>query len=283
LFAVLVGPICYFVLRKRERLYLLYFAAPCLALLVTLGLFVYALSADGIRTKVRTRELTWIDSQHQTAATQSRQTYYAVLGASRGIEVPKDTAVFPVRNSPAFERYYYDGRSARPGDYIVNDRQRLAGGFLPPRDQVQFLTTRPNQDPHSLSFTWTSSGGQVTNRVPFAIQRLLACDVNGKYWETDRIGSGETAVLRPSSVKVLPSLFTETIVPPDGSIPMLRRSLQQGSRAGVHISMLERRLHEWSTKLPTGHFVAIADLSQDLGIEQALVLNSAHVLMGPIP
>jgi hypothetical protein len=48
--------------------------------------------------------------------------------------------------------------------------------------------------------------------------------------------------------------------------------------------LLENRLELWSKRLPPKTFVATAELSeQRLGVEDAIVLDSVHVVMGEIP
>ncbi|MFK8114160.1 MAG: hypothetical protein AB8B91_18305 [Rubripirellula sp.] len=289
LFAILVGPLCYFFFRKRERLYLLYFVAPCLALIVTASLFAYALSADGVRTKVRARQLTWVDSTNQYSVTQSRQTYYAVLGASSGIEVTDDTAVFPVRNTPAHDRYYRGRRSGRDGTYVASQgSQLLTGGFLPPRDQVQYLTTRPNPMQQTLQFTWNAEGetGEVTSHFPFSIQPLLVCDGDGVYWKAEEVDANGTASLRPASKKELAEILDRRVLPPLEAVPMLRNNFRNwgGVTTGVQVSLLEARLDQWSKQLPAGSFVGLAETSKErIGVEDAVLLNSFQVLMGRIP
>lgn len=287
LFAILVGPLCYFFFRKRERLYLLYFFAPFFALLVTLGLFAYALSADGLGTKVRIRQLTWLDLKQQpSSVTQSRQTYYAALGSSSGITVPKDMAIFPVRNTPAYSQYYRGNQTVRAGSYRVSQQsQHLAGGFLPPRDQVQFLTTRPDVASKSLQVTWNETGGQVTNHLPYAISCLVACNEDGTHWQANDLAAGATLELKPATTRVADLLNSE-VLPPRASVPMLQNNSRRngGPGTGAQLSLLEKRLADWSRSLPVNSFLAIAELdTTEIGVEGAKVLNSVHVVMGRLP
>ena len=191
LFVILIGPVCYYYFRRRGRLYLLYLVAPLMALAVTLCLFAYALAADGTKTKLRSRQLTWIDSANRYHVSQSRQTYYAVLGSGGGITLDGDTAVYPVRNSPAFNRYYRTrGRNPRQGKYTVDDRvQRLAGAFLPARSQVQYLMTKPIQVDASLDFTFAPG----TKESP--IVRRSPCEVWSSAMRIE--SSGKPVTWRP--------------------------------------------------------------------------------------
>ena len=290
LFAILVGPVCYFFFRRRDRLYLLYFAAPCMALIVTMALFVYALSADGTKTKVRSRQITWLDPTNQCSVGQSRQTYYAVLGRKGGIQFSGDAAVYPVQNVAAVNRYYRrHGRSGRRGGYTAeNGVQNFDGKFLPPRDQVQYLATLPKcDDTSSVMFLGGATPKSVTHNFPVTIHRLIACDQNGKYWEASNVVPNENVALAPSDKPALKSLITKDVLPPLESVPMLQQNTvrawtgQKGT--GVQVSALETRLEDWSKKLPKGTFIGIADRIDDqIGVDGASVLNSVHVVMGEI-
>ena len=57
-----------------------------------------------------------------------------------------------------------------------------------------------------------------------------------------------------------------------------------GPGTGIQVSLLETRLQNWSKHLPPRSFVAIADLVEDrLGVSDASILDSVHVVMGEIP
>ena len=288
LFVILVGPVCYFFFRNRGRLYLLYFFAPCMALLVTVCLFAYALAADGIRTKVRSRQLTWIDSQNAYAVGQSRQTYYTVLGSGSGIELPTKAAIYPVRHTPAYNRNYRRrGPSSHAGKISVSDdSQRLSGDFLPPRNQVQYLITHPKSIERALEFSLSPQAVTVSSHLPQTLSRLLVCDASRNYWEAENVNFGRSVKLKPSTAKVLEELLGNDVLPPLGSVPMLQNNQRNwgGPGTGMQVSLLENRLQQWSRRMPPGTFVATAELDEDrLGVEGALVLDSVHVMMGEIP
>jgi hypothetical protein len=288
LFVIIVGPVCYFFFRRRGRLYLLYFFAPCMAFLVTLSLFAYALAADGTRTKVRSRQLTWIDCENGYAVGQSRQTYYAVLGSGGGITLSSDAAVYPVRNTPAYNRYYRNqGRSSRRGNYSVSENaQKFGGSFLPARNQVQYLITHPMPMQRSLEFSLTAKGVTVTNQSPYALKRLVVCDANRSYWEAENLAAGEPTILRSSNSQAVSDLIGPDVIPPLGTVPMLQNNLRRwgGPGTGIQVSLLETRLQNWAKQMPAKTFVATAELVEDrLGVEGATIVDSVHVVMGEIP
>ena len=63
LFVLGIGPLNYWLLRRRKRLHLMVLTVPLSAAVVTALLFGYALVADGLGTRVRVRSVTRLDSQ----------------------------------------------------------------------------------------------------------------------------------------------------------------------------------------------------------------------------
>ena len=192
LFVIVIGPLAYFFFRRRERLYLLFFFAPAFATLVTLGLFGYAVTADGTATRLRTRQLTWVDTKHDVTTTQSRQTYYAVFGSGRGLDLADDVAVFPVSHSAAVQRYRYHQGNHEPPAVLTSTRsvQNFSGAFLPARNQVQYVTLHPESIDGRFKFELESDPPTISNEFPLDIRNLLVCDRNGQRWTSTRIASG---------------------------------------------------------------------------------------------
>ncbi len=285
LFVIVVGPFCYFLFRRRGRLYLLYFFAPLLAVAVTTSLFAYALASDGTATQARVRQITWLDLRNGYAAQQSRQTYYAVFRGSDGLQYDGKAAVYPVRYSPATHHYYRrHSDSSRQGEMVVApDSQRFSGSFLPPRNQVQYLVTEPKEMPQSLTFHMTAGSAEVTNHLPYTIDRLLVHH-GGRHWSANGIASGNRVELVAASASDVPLLLNEGVLPPLGDVPMLSRNRGWGgSSAGMNVSALETQLERWSAAIPSGTFVATAPVDAQLGVKDAKLVGSVHVLMGELP
>ena len=287
LFVITVGPFCYFLFRRRGRLYLLYFFAPFLAFLVTCALFSYALVADGIGTKARVRQITWLDLKNDTGYEHSRHTYYAVFGSEDGLQFPDDTAVYPVRNQPSIDRYYYRRRGGRDGAIgLADGNYRYSGSFLPTRDQVQMLVNRPIEIDKTLSFDLTAQSPQVTNYFSYPLRTIVVSDFGGKYWIANNVKAGETVSCEAAGQNILDQILESDAIPKLGEVPMLRRNQYYGGNVspGMNVSVLEEKLKRWSEGMPYQSFVAIADVEEDqLGVNDAKMINSVHVLMGELP
>jgi hypothetical protein len=70
-------------------------------------------------------------------------------------------------------------------------------------------------------------------------------------------------------------------------VPELQRSKYYGRTkpVGMETNLLEQRLHQWGRgSMPKQSFVATADLDRGaLGVVDAKVLDSVHLVMGDIP
>lgn len=293
LFVVLIGPVGYFLFRRRGRLYLLYFFAPALALLVTLSLFAYALLSDGVRTKAKVRRISWVDLDNQWRVDQSRETYYAVFGSSAGLRYSSEAMVLPVLNHPAINRYYGRSRSSRNHEIVLSpESQVLRGSYLPPRDQVQYLVTQPRKESLQLVLDVAGESATLTHQLGTTLREILIHDDQARWWRGQDVAVGEPVSLKPASlVDLVPVLSIDPdaaeardIVPALGEVPQLQYRGWGSTAPGLQISLLENRLQNWSRNLPVGAFVATADIRpEEVAAEDAVVTGSVHVLMGQLP
>jgi hypothetical protein len=165
------------------------------------------------------------------------------------------------------------------------ERQYLSGEFLPPRDQVQYLTMRPRRDSSGLRFQFAPGEETVHSTLPFAIDRLLVSDRSGGLWEAEDLSAGQSAPMRQATPDRLSELLGSRVIPALGEVPMLRNNVTSlgGGLGGVQVSQLERVLGRWSARLPSGHFVGLAEVSAErIGVDGAEISDSVHVVMGEI-
>jgi hypothetical protein len=195
LFVLVIGPLNYWLLRRRKKLHLLVLTVPLGAGAVTLALFVYAIVADGFSTRVRVRSVTQIDQRQRQAVCWARLSYYAGVAPSRGLEFPADVAVFPFQEAPMTD---YNQIQAR--EMFWDDQQRLTGGWLFSRTPTQYLTvrTRPTTLGLDLIEPADSAGKwQVKNRLGTRIEQLVVQSRDKHYYTAADIEPGATATLEP--------------------------------------------------------------------------------------
>ncbi len=192
LFAVFIGPVNYYVLARRRRLYLLLATIPLGAAVVTLGLFAYALIYDGLGTKVRMRSYTQIDQPAGRAACWSRQSYYAGIAPSRGLTFPEDTAVYPVQQFPTGE---HDGRWQRQRMLAWDDGQHLQSGYMSSRVASQFLAIRAADTKAGLYPNKLTAPTEAANRLDADILMLLVRDRAGDFYWAESVAKDASAKL----------------------------------------------------------------------------------------
>ena len=181
LFVLAIGPLNYWLLRRWGRIHLLVVTIPVGAATVTLLLFVYAVLADGLGTRVRVRSVTRIDQRVDRAVCWSRASYYAGLAPYGGLAFPQDVAVTPLEDFPAnADRYPQSGLRQ---EMRWDDAQRLRSGFLASRTPTQYFTVRSRESRRGLVLARPRGKPQVINQLGTPIHQVLMCDEDGQlYW-----------------------------------------------------------------------------------------------------
>ncbi|HEY2252960.1 MAG TPA: hypothetical protein VGH74_17935, partial [Planctomycetaceae bacterium] len=72
IFAVLIGPVNYFIVWRRKQLYLLVLTIPTIAFLTSAALFGYSICSDGFGVQSRLRSFTMLDQYSKTAVSWNR-------------------------------------------------------------------------------------------------------------------------------------------------------------------------------------------------------------------
>jgi len=204
-FVLVIGPVNYWLLYRLRRLHLLVVTVPLGAGVVTLGLFAYALLADGLGTRVRVRSVTVLDQRCGRAACWARLSYYSGLLPSGGLRFPADVAVTPLAFVPS-------EAAGRRQEMRWHSEQELSAGWMAARVPMQLLTVRSRATAARLDIVPTGQGKEgieVTNRLGAAIKQLVLCDRDGKYYQVGSLASGETARAAPIAPAALAGLLGE--------------------------------------------------------------------------
>jgi len=288
-FMLFVGPLAYFVLRRLDKLYLLYFVAPLAALLISGGLFAFAIISDGLGTKLRIHQWVWIDTVNKVEIQQDRSTYYSALGGGE-LRFPSDALVSVVMPVTAIDYSRYTGTDRYPGGRVkwLEQGQVWSRDFLPARSQIQYQVTRPMiQTPPQLTFAIAMDGSQVltvTNHSNAAIGPLAYRDANGDYYRVDDVEPGQSQSMHASKQQEVRALIDDRLLPPAGFVPDV-----QSGMASYYTSFsptdqtptLERRLEIWRQELPKASFVGITQCDASrFAIENPEVSASLQIIFG---
>lgn len=232
LFVTLIGPVNYYYLQKRQRLYLLLVTVPLGALLVTLGLFGYAVVVDGLGAKSRVRSLTSIDQRAGVGVSVSRQAYYASIAPSQGLGFDAATEIRPYVHRPVQR---HEGRMARRNVAWDGDDQQLRNGFISSRTLSQLLVTKAEPTKARLQVGQLKGDTlPVTNELQVDIHWLVVRHDDGGYylWKSKLIKPGTTVELT-------------TITPQDAAFELKHRLLvfqpafPEGYSENMHDTPLE--------------------------------------------
>jgi hypothetical protein len=199
LFVLGIGPVNYWLLRRRKSLYLLVVTVPLSAAAVTGVLFGYGLLADGLGTRVRVRSVTRVDPRGE-AVTWSRLSYYAGIAPSEGLTFSPQTAVYPILNKPEFD---YSGVAWKR--LLWDRQQRLVQGWLDARTPTQYLTIRSGPTSSRLKVTQAGPGGAglpaINNRLGTPIERVVLRGLDGKYYLADDVAEGAEATAKETTAE----------------------------------------------------------------------------------
>lgn len=197
LFVLLVGPVSFFVLRSRQRTHLMVLTAPAVAIVFTLGLYVYATIADGFGTRLRARSVTLIDQPLGEFASWSRQSYYAGMAPAEGLSFPRSAVVYPLL--PNWKEGGSDDESSVQREILIEgDHQRLTEGWLRSRETTQYLVIDVGENDARLEVNAKDSQVTVTNQLGAELERLYVVDESAQWWEVEDVEQGEQARLDPA-------------------------------------------------------------------------------------
>lgn len=305
LFVLAIGPLNYFLLYRWRRLHLLVFTVPGCALLVTLGLFGYAIFDDGLSTRVRARSYSIIDQRTGRAARWARLSYYAGMAPRRGLAFSERTVVLPLEFQAGD---WYDERTRLREVYWRKDspRQWLPEGWIQARMPMQLLTVSTERTERRLEIDEPGADQEtlgVRNALGAPIEQLVVRDHQGRMYRTENLAVGASAELeRVEDAKALGPL-RELMLENRPAVPVGfdQRGLAGSGRwgyvstptptgpASAQKSLLEQALlplsvpeAEEATALARGQYIAVTPVSPgvELGIDVDREEGSIHVVRG---
>ena len=191
IFAVVIGPLNYFVLARRKQLHLLLLTIPALALFTSFLLFGYTIVAHGFSVKARCRSLTFIDQAAQSAVTLSRLSLYAGQAPSAGMQFSRDTAVYPI---------WPENEQFESGQVDWTNSQNLTSGWLRSRTRTQFLTVGHRTERGRLEVTSPSPDKlTVANGFEWGFEPLVIVNEQGRLFVSKSVPAGTSIDLQAAT------------------------------------------------------------------------------------
>lgn len=283
LFALAIGPVNYFVLWKRRRLWMLVVTIPAIAFLTSATLFGYSTIAHGFSVKSRTRSVTVLDQVSRDAVTTARTSLFAGLSPSRGLKYSPETAVFPI----------WSGAPEEIGAVDWTETQSFDPAWIRSRTRTQFVTVNHRTERGRL-VVGTSDGTKlpVENGFAWGLETLVVADAEGKLYVGGPLPAGAgttlTLVTNPEDqlATTIDVLSRHPLKFPEGAAEVSTANAYNRYRGGIYTggwgydsgvlqttfaaSRLERRFVEWKIptkfKLDPKSYVAVFD--ENPGVEK---------------
>jgi len=191
-FAILIGPVNLLVVRRLNRPALLLVTVPLLAIVFSIGLFVYGAVSQGLNVRGAVFELTWLDQRTHQASTLSTRSLFAGMPAGDGWRVATGSAVFPLE---------YPG-GVRQGELRIDCRAGLTygGDYLPVRRERMTAGMVDRAARARLEVVARGDELELGNGLGAAIRHLVVCDANGVFYELETpLAAGEKTRLGPAA------------------------------------------------------------------------------------
>lgn len=216
LFVLLVGPLAYRWTGRSGRAHLMFLIAPLLAIMTTVLMFTYSIVADGFGTKIRVRQITWLDGKSGSACERTRATLFAGISPRDGLRFPADAEVFPYPSAIRTPWRELPGeiRELRNKVTVDDEHQTFNQAVFPTRTQTQFVTHQMKQDvggvrlsdlpaklPDKVDAGAEASTGaetkpvvtaKLTSTLSFDLTRVVVRSLDGRYWTAESLPAGKT-------------------------------------------------------------------------------------------
>ena len=224
LFAVVVGPVNYWMLWRQRRQILLVVTAPLISAIFILLLAGYVVAGEGFGVRGRAATFTMLDQVRNRAATRATVSLYAAgMTPGGGLRFPRDVAVFPVGT---------DGGGSRDQHRMdFSESQRFAAGVIHARsptnlEQIVVRTARER-----LTFSAEPGGIRVVNGLGVGVAGVAYRTGNRVYTATAPVAPGGAAMLTTAGGPVAEMVPRD--LPLSGRIAHLFANQPEGSYLAI--------------------------------------------------
>jgi hypothetical protein len=227
LFAFLIGPINYWVLRHRQRLVLFMLTAPLISALFIVLLAGYVVAGEGFHVSGRAATFTMLDQPRRQAVTRGSVSLYAAgMTPGGGLRFPRDVAVYAL--GP-------DGNGSRDEQTLdLSDTQQFSSGVISARAPTNVEEIAFREARERLTFERGADGVRVVNGLGAIVQRLVYRSAGKTYVLDAPLADGAAAALRPGTIDA------SAIVPRDLPMPARFIRLFQAQPEGSYLAVLDR-------------------------------------------
>jgi hypothetical protein len=226
-FAVLIGPINYWILWRKRREVLFVLTAPFISAIFIVLLAGYVVVGEGLSVSGRVVSFTMLDEVRHQATTRATISLYAAgMTPGGGLNFPRDVAVFSLG---------LDGKGSRERQLLdLTEAQRFYGGMIQARSPANFEQIGTRAARERLTFTRSAAGTSVVNGFGATVKLLLYRSGNRIYSLRDALAEGGKATLKDGGV------IGRDVVPADLPLSGRLMHLIDNQPEGSYIAVLER-------------------------------------------
>ena len=180
MFLLVVGPISYALLKRKQRLQLLFATAPLFSLLACLALVTYAVISDGFQVRGRVSSISSIDHVSGKSVTFTRHAHYSGI-TPRPYEFKSDQFVVNEQSYGSPKSIYVQ----------TNEKTEVFGGEIQPRTPHQLAVIQADETEAGLQLLISAEGlPTVTNNFGHTV-RLAYFVVGDTFYRIRELEPGQ--------------------------------------------------------------------------------------------
>ncbi len=207
--ALLIGPICLIVLARKKKRVWFYVAAPAIALVGMIGLFVFSILYDGIGLKTNDYAVLLHDQTTGEGAIYRARGFFTGISPRGEPSLSRRAAVVPIMGNG----------KPRPGTLVTNwtQAQSLEQGWVPSRVPCGLFTASPERIRLGLRVSHENGKATLTNELPRPVKSAtVQLEVDGykRYYRAENVPPGQRVDLsKVSSTTPQPVILSPADIP----------------------------------------------------------------------
>jgi uncharacterized Tic20 family protein len=204
LFAIIVGPLNLWWVRRRNARHLFLITTPAISLVTCVALIVASLFADGVSVRRSAVQVCLIDHRTQHVVRWTGATYFAAFSqSSLALDTQAKVRVLdPEDYDQSSYRRSYPGANGFSLDW--RQGQLLGGGLIPARINRQLAYIEHLPERRRLVVERDGEGWRLTNGLGVALRGAAWRDERGGLWTAGALDAGGSAPLAADNDALLP-------------------------------------------------------------------------------
>ncbi|MEM1008971.1 MAG: hypothetical protein AAGJ35_08180, partial [Myxococcota bacterium] len=189
LFCILAGPLNFWVASKRKQRIAILWTVPLLALITSMGIFLYAMWSEGWSGYERSKVFALLDQGHQRALVFGWHGFYAPWPPRDGLHYDRATLLQP----------QFEFTRERQSSMRWDRDQHLQPGWILSRIPLHFRLKKTETRRERMLFSRKNGHVYVSNGLGKTVERLWFADRARRVYVGAEIQAGQTVRLKRTS------------------------------------------------------------------------------------